>query len=135
MLVSLILNTNNSSNSRGFMRSFSVTLLVCGINLMLSACSEKPGDKGPKKLAGPSAEAEKIYTKNCKVCHAQGLNGAPILGNAKMWADRASKGKDTLVNHAVNGFGLMPAKGGKTDLSDEDVELVVNFMLSKLPNK
>ena len=100
-----------------------------------SACSEENENKGKVELPKEMAAAEALYTKNCKVCHAQGINGAPILGNAKMWSERASKGKDTLVSHAIGGFGLMPAKGGKSHLSDQEVGQIVEYMLSQVPNK
>lgn len=77
-------------------------------------------------------EGEQLYVKNCKACHAQGINGAPILGNQKMWAKRVEQDKAVLVEHAVNGYGLMPAKGGASHLSDEQIEAVVGYMLSQL---
>lgn len=75
---------------------------------------------------------EQIFNKNCKVCHAQGINGAPIIGNAAMWKERKDQGIDTLVEHAMNGYGLMPAKGGNTTLTEEEIRECVTFMLSKL---
>lgn len=73
-----------------------------------------------------------IYTGTCKVCHAQGINGAPILGNNKMWSKRTGQGIDVLVQHASEGYGLMPAKGGNTDLTSDDLRAAISFMLSKL---
>ena len=75
---------------------------------------------------------ESIYTKNCKVCHAQGINGAPILGNKAMWGPRLGKDKAALVNNASNGFGLMPAKGGNTELTEQEISDAISFMLSKV---
>lgn len=78
------------------------------------------------------AEGKKIYEANCKVCHAQSINGAPILGNKKMWSKRAEQGEDTLVAHAISGFGLMVPKGGNAQLTDEEIRSVVKYMLSTL---
>lgn len=90
-------------------------------------------------LVGCTSEEQKIleqgqtiYTGTCKVCHAQGINGAPILGNKKMWAKRADQGIPTLVQHASQGFGLMPAKGGNDKLSEAEISSAVQFMLSQL---
>ena len=80
------------------------------------------------------SEGEQIVKQNCKVCHAQGINGAPVIGNKKMWQERTGKGLDALANNAINGFGLMPAKGGRTELADEEVILAVKYMLSQLEN-
>lgn len=97
--------------------------------LLILGCSEKTPEvaKAPEPSPG-----EQIFTKNCKVCHAQGINGAPILGNQSMWAERKTQGLDTLVQHASEGYGLMPAKGGNTDLTKEEITLAIQYMLSKL---
>lgn len=72
---------------------------------------------------------ESIYASACKVCHAQGINGAPVYGNKKNWAPRQTQGFETLLEHATNGYGLMPAKGGRTELTDEEVGAAIKFML------
>jgi cytochrome c5 len=69
------------------------------------------------------------------VCHSQGINGAPILGNKKNWAPRAPQGIDVLIEHATNGYGLMPAKGGKTHLQEPDIRAAITYMLSAIEEK
>ncbi len=98
--------------------------LLSIISIVLTGC----GSKDAEILA----KGQQIYESTCKVCHAQGLNGAPILGNKKMWVSRAAQGEDVLVTHAMNGFGLMPAKGGKQELSEPEIRAAVKYMLSKL---
>lgn len=95
----------------------------------LAACSK--GQEGSEIVTSPS-EGELLYKNNCKVCHSQGINGAPILGNSAMWGPRITQGKGELLEHAINGYGLMPAKGGRTELSDNEVSLVIDYMLSEL---
>ena len=56
------------------------------------------------------------------------MNGAPIVGNAKMWKPRASHGMETLVQHAIEGYGLMPAKGGNESLGEEEVRLAAGYI-------
>ena len=46
-----------------------------------------------------------------------------------MWASRIVQGVPVLVDHAINGYGLMPAKGGKESMSDADVEAAVKYMI------
>ena len=73
------------------------------------------------------------YERFCKVCHAQGLNGAPILGNAAMWGSRVTQGEEKLVENAINGVGLMPANRGRNEaLTEEKIAQVVAYMLSEL---
>ena len=97
--------------------------------IMLQSCSDIISDSQGMADIKPS-EGEKIVNANCVVCHSQGINGAPIVGNKKMWAPRLEQGVPILVEHAINGYELMPAKGGKTHLSDMQIELAVNHMVS-----
>lgn len=102
--------------------------IVIFASALTVACSKEE----PKQVTAHPGEA--IFKKNCKVCHAQGINGAPILGNQAMWGKRTAKGEEQLIANAISGYGLMPAKGGNTELPDSDVELVVQYMLSQLEN-
>jgi cytochrome c5 len=68
----------------------------------------------------------------CAMCHAAGVAGAPKPGDKADWAPRIAQGKDTLYKHAMEGFtgskGVMPARGGATTLSDDDVKAAVDYM-------
>lgn len=79
------------------------------------------------------ASGESVYQNTCSACHASGVAGAPVFGNSEAWADRIAKGKETLYQHALNGFqgdaGVMPAKGGNSGLSDEEVKAAVDHMV------
>ncbi len=95
----------------------------------LQGCGER--SQAPPLTNTVASKGELIVKENCKVCHAQGINGAPILGNKKMWSSRLPKGVETLARNAISGVGLMPPKGGKTELSDDEVLLAVEYMVSK----
>lgn len=74
-----------------------------------------------------SLDSEMIYNTVCAACHATGLVGSPKPGSPEM-AQRAEKGFDALMESALNGLNAMPARGGRADLSDEQVKAVVEFM-------
>ena len=65
-----------------------------------------------------------------------GIGGAPALGDVEAWVPRLAQGRDTLIHHAVNGYsgdtGIMPKKGGRTDLSDEEIIAAVDFMVEEV---
>ncbi len=67
----------------------------------------------------------------CAACHASGAAGAPIVGDAAVWADRLAKGTDVLYQNAINGIGAMPAKGGAANLTDNTVKAAVDYMLDQ----
>ncbi len=75
---------------------------------------------------------EDVYKETCTTCHGMGIGGAPKFGDVALWAPRIKQGADTLYEHALKGFtgkgGMMPAKGGNTDLDDLEVERAVVYM-------
>jgi cytochrome c5 len=78
---------------------------------------------------------QQVYDVACVACHGSGLMGAPKLGDAANWAPRLAQGKNTLYDHAIKGFtgkvGTMPAKGGRTDISDELIRAAVDHMIAQ----
>lgn len=73
---------------------------------------------------------QQIVTQVCSMCHGSGMMSSPKLGNAADWAPRIEKGLDTLYDNAINGLNMMPARGGRPDLSDDDIKSAVDHMLS-----
>jgi cytochrome c5 len=90
--------------------------------------------------AAPAPEMPKngkeLFEQVCSTCHGQGIAGAPKAGDKAAWAARIAEGKATLYQHALNGYqggpggGVMPPKGGRTDLPDDLVKQAVDYMVS-----
>lgn len=79
---------------------------------------------------------KQVFDKVCAQCHGadKTVAHAPKVENNADWAPRIAKGFATLVNNAVNGFqgaGNMPAKGGDTSLTDDEVARAVAYMANK----
>ncbi len=102
-----------------------------------------PGDAAPEgagqaeaaqpvaaKLSGPQ-----VYNGACLACHGAGIGGAPKIGDQGSWAPRIAQGMATLNKHALEGFtgqaGYMPPKGGRVDLSDEEILAAVEYMVGQ----
>ena len=82
-------------------------------------------------MSGPQ-----VYNENCYLCHAApGVGGAPVFGDVQAWAPRIAQGQETLVERVINGYqgevGVMPPKGGRPDLSDEEILEALDFMLAE----
>lgn len=76
-----------------------------------------------------------VYNAACIACHGAGVGGAPVVGDAAAWASRIEQGNEVLNEHALNGFsgsaGFMPAKGGRMDLSDQEIIDAVSYMIEE----
>lgn len=91
-----------------------------------------PTEAVAKRLSGPQ-----VYQQVCIACHSPpGVGGAPPLGNAEAWTPRIAQGMDTLISHALNGYsgktGVMPRKGERTDLSDDEIIGAIEYMVGQV---
>ena len=75
-----------------------------------------------------SGKGEEIYNNACAACHSSGAMNAPKYGDKKAWAKRMNTSLSQLYISAINGKGIMPAKGGRSDLSDTEVKSAVDYI-------
>ncbi len=79
------------------------------------------------------ADAKAEYESKCSACHGFGIAGAPKPGSTADWQGRMVRGMDVIYSNAINGFtgstGVMPPKGGFTDLSDDQIKAIVDYMI------
>lgn len=68
------------------------------------------------------------YNRACAVCHAAGVAGAPVTGDAAAWEPRLAKGMDALMASVKNGLKAMPPKGMCFDCSDEEYRELIEYM-------
>ena len=87
-------------------------------------------DKGAVAAnAGGAHSGQDIYQASCIACHGSGALGAPKLANQADWQPRLdARGFDTLLEHALNGFNAMPARGACGDCSDDEIKAAIEFM-------
>ncbi|AKS42889.1 c-type cytochrome [Wenzhouxiangella marina] len=95
------------------------------------AAAEAARAAAPAVAFEGSLDGQMIYDRVCGTCHNAGAAGAPQL-IAAAWDGRLDKGRDQLVANAINGINAMPARGGRMDLSDEQVAASVDYMLGAL---
>lgn len=134
------------------MKKTSLAMTLAAATLLLAACGKTdapapspapapaPAVEAPAPAPAPAPAAENtvgksIYGKTCAMCHAAGVAGAPKPGDKEDWGPRIAQGKDMLYKHAMEGFngskGAMPARGGSTSLSDDEVKAAVDFMAAQ----
>ncbi len=89
----------------------------------------------PASTAAPLSGPQ-VFNEACYLCHAPpGVPGAPLVGDRSAWEARIAQGLSVLQEHALSGFqgqaGLMPPKGGRVDLSDDEVRSAVEYMVEQ----
>lgn len=94
----------------------SVSLAVLALGVGSAAAAERSG--------------QEVVTQVCAECHAEGKDGAPRIGDMTAWLQRTPQGLTRLTEHAIAGFGKMPAHGGQPNLSDLEISRAVAFMVS-----
>ncbi len=103
-------------------------------NSAMAIVAADSGAGGGFSLPVP-ADAEELYAVACASCHDAGIGGAPKTGDRSAWAARIAQGNETLYRHAIEGYtgeaGVMPAKGGRADLSDELIIAGVDYLVGK----
>ena len=74
---------------------------------------------------------EQVVKEVCAACHAEGVRGAPRIGDTQAWAARASQGLTALTQHAIRGIRDMPAHGGSPGVSDVEIERAIVYMVNR----
>jgi cytochrome c5 len=83
----------------------------------------------PQATAAAGNAGEALFKQTCFACHGTGVAGAPKFGDKAAWAPRIKQGLDVLVQHAIQGKGAMPPRGGSS-ASDADVRAAVQYMVN-----
>lgn len=78
-------------------------------------------------------EGEQVFQKVCFQCHAADatMANSPKLGNTAEWAPRIAKGYEALIQSSINGLNTMPARGGGTDLTDDELARAIAYMANQ----
>ena len=71
---------------------------------------------------------EQVVKAQCSKCHAEGIGGAPKIGDLQAWVQRMKQGLPYLVNSAIHGHGGMPPRGGQANLTDSELRSAILYM-------
>jgi cytochrome c5 len=74
----------------------------------------------------------KVYKSACAQCHATGKNGAPRLHDKEAWKNRSFQSFSVMEKHAKDGFLLMPPKGKRPALTNQEVANAVFYMTEQI---
>lgn len=79
----------------------------------------------PKERSG-----QRIVHTQCDKCHHEGIAGAPMIGDRAAWVQRLNRGLDEVVRSAFNGHGPMPARGGMSDITVNEMRNAIIYMFN-----
>ena len=110
------------------MHGFALAVLAFMAQSFLLPASAEPTGLERDVRSYNLARGRVIFTDKCVYCHESGRKGAPVLGDVEDWSQRLNQSLDTMIAHAINGHGKMPARGDQ-DLSDQDVATAVAYVV------
>jgi cytochrome c5 len=119
LLVLLATSVNAQTNTDMTDEAIKARLAPIGSVYLAGAKKEVVVPTGPRT-------GQQVFQNSCFGCHGTGAMGAPKT--AADWQPRIAQGKDVLLNHAINGFNSMPAKGTCFDCSDDELQAAIDFM-------
>jgi len=94
------------------------------------SCFAEPLRYEPDTRVYNLAHGRVVFQDKCMRCHESGRKGAPVLGDTDDWKDRLDQPLDTMIRHAQEGHGKMPARGDQ-DLTDQDVAAAVAYVVDR----
>lgn len=77
------------------------------------------------------SSGQAVYERVCSACHDTGVAGAIKMSDKATWREHIHHGVDHMVESVIKGKGAMPARGGDPNLSDQEVEAAVHYIVEK----
>ena len=112
-------------------------VLSVALALSLAACGQtgQTGQTGQDNAPqldteSPWLEGKQAYEEICAGCHEEGFDDAPRTGDREAWDGRSWLWSAVLFEHAKDGYGKMPAKGGDASLDEATVTKAAEYMLT-----
>ena len=104
-----------------------LALIVVGLLSLWGCSTTKPVDQKPDFGKG-----NKIFNGYCAECHLNADNEAPQLDESDDWDVRKPQWGAVWKDHVKSGFLAMPAKGGHSELTEQDINDALYFMEVKI---
>jgi len=96
---------------------------------LLAGCS---GNQAQPAQKPDFARGGHVFDLYCAQCHMDDDNSAPQLDEPDDWEQRTHEWSSILQDHAKSGFLRMPAKGGQSSLSNQNIDDALYYMDVKI---
>ena len=110
-----------------------VTIFVSSAweNESIGATTHSGTAKEHTEIQGDTSTGKDVYERVCASCHNAGIAGAIKLNDKAAWGKHIHHGIDHMVESVIKGKGAMPARGGNPNLTDDEVEAAVNYIVEQ----
>lgn len=105
------------------------------ISVLLHGCTGTMPEEVPAPVVERAPDyrhGARVYRLYCGTCHDSGQSDAPTLDDIEAWDERAFQWESVLKQHAAQGFLEMPPQGDHLELSEQSMNDVMFFMLTKM---
>ncbi|MBA2655413.1 MAG: c-type cytochrome [Tatlockia sp.] len=76
------------------------------------------------------SNGQKIYDESCAICHNEGKQGAPAIGDKTIWAPLIARNMDVLIKNTMDGDDH-PKNGGCKHCTDGEIIEAIKYMVSR----
>lgn len=87
-------------------------------------------DLATGRAAKYPSNGKDIYDENCSICHNDGKQGAPKIGDKQAWKPLIAQNMDVLVENTVND-DAHPKNGGCKECTTGEILEAIKYMVSK----
>lgn len=87
-------------------------------------------DLATGRAAKYPSNGKQVYEENCSMCHNEGKQGAPKIGDKAIWQPIIAKNMDVLIEQTVNGE-YHPKNGGCKHCTTDEVIEAIKYMVSQ----
>jgi len=112
-----------------------ITILVTNLYLNSSDAFGSTAEHGATMKHNQShfdlSLGKDVYERVCSACHDNGVAGAIKITDKAIWRSHIHHGIDHMVESVIKGKGAMPARGGDPNLTDEEIESAVQYIIQQ----
>ncbi|MFZ6688200.1 c-type cytochrome [Undibacterium sp. SXout11W] len=109
-----------------------LTLYCVGSTIAVDVFAAGAMSANPNANVRAGRSGATVFTLMCAECHITGISGAPKMSDKAAWTARLKQSPDTLLEHALHGYKMMPARGSCSSCSDTEIKAAVEYMLEKV---
>ena len=111
--------------------SVAMFVFIAGQNESFTATAHSETAQDHAASQTDTSSGKDVYERVCAACHDAGVAGAIKLSDRATWKKHIHHGMDHMVESVIKGKGAMPPRGGSPNLTDEEIEAAVHYIVEQ----